>query len=94
VVSMDISDPSKPREASRLTLGAGNIPHWISLEPSTRRLVITGFGELKGRVLLAMFDSTTGALALDPRFKEPGSERPGFSVAGRPHGAVFSRPAP
>ena len=94
VVSMDISDPTKPREASRLTLGAGDIPHWISLEPSTRRLVITGFGELKGRVLVARFDSTTGALALDPRFKEPGSERPGFSVAGRPHGAVFSRPAP
>lgn len=92
VVSMDVSDLSKPREASRLTLGVGDIPHWISLEPSTRRLVITGYGELKRRVLMAMFDSTSGALALDPRFKEPGSERPGFSVAGGPHGAVFGPP--
>lgn len=92
VVSLDISDPSKPREASRLMLGNGDIPHWISLEPSTRRLVITGFGEMKRRVLMARFDSTSGALALDPRFKQPGSERPGFSVAGGPHGAVFGPP--
>jgi hypothetical protein len=102
VVSLDISDPSNPREASRLTLGPDDVPHWIALEPNTRRLVITGYGKLANRVLLATFDSATGALALDPRFREPDATSPGFtlagpwphggSAAGRPHGAVFSRP--
>jgi hypothetical protein len=102
VVSLDISDPAHPREASRLTLGTGDVPHWIALEPSTRRLVITGYGALANRVLLATFDSATGALALDPRFREPGATSPGFtlvgpwphggSAAGTPHGAVFSLP--
>lgn len=103
VVSVDISDPGNPREASRLTLDPEDEPHWIALEPNTRRLVITGYGRLATRVLLATFDSATGALALDSRFREPGAGAPGFglmgpwphggSAAGSPHGAVFSRPS-
>lgn len=103
VVSLDISDPANPREVSRLMLGPGDEPHWIALEPNTRRLVITGYGNLAARVLLATFDSATGALALDSRFRATGSATAGFSLkgpwphgatgAGSPHGAVFSRPA-
>lgn len=103
VVVLDISDPANPREVSRLTLNEGDVPHWISLEPSTRRLVLTGYGKLENRVLIATFDSATGALALDQRFREPGATEPGFVLGGRtwphggtaagiPHGAVFSRP--
>ena len=102
VVSLDIADPAHPREASRLTLGPEDVPHWIALEPNQRRLVITGYGTLANRVLLASFDPATGALALDQRFRPPGASRPGFdllgpwphgdSVPGKPHGAVFSRP--
>jgi len=104
VVSLDVSDPAHPREVSRLTLGEGDVPHWIALEPSTKRLAITGYGALAERVLLASFDSATGALALDARFAEPGATSPGFRMSGRtwphggsgpgiPHGAVFSLPA-
>lgn len=103
VVSLDISDPAQPREVSRLELAPGDIPHWIALEPSTDRVVLTGYGNLLHRVLLATFDSATGALSLDPRFREAGSDAPGLrldgrtwphggSAAGVPHGAVFSRP--
>jgi len=102
VVSLDVSDPAAPREVSRLTLSADAVPHWISLEPNTRRLAITGYRGLATRVLIATFDSSTGALALDPRFRDPGSAAPGLSLsgpwphgataAGTPHGAVFSRP--
>jgi hypothetical protein len=103
VVSLDLSDPAKPREVSRLRLSPGDEPHWIALEPNTRRLVLTGYGALANRVVLATFDSTTGALVLDPRFREAGASIPGFSMTGRnwphggsaagvPHGAVFSRP--
>lgn len=97
VVSLDISDPAHPREVSRLTLEPGDVPHWIALEPSTRRLVVTGYGKLTSRVLLATFDSSTGALALDPRFRQPDTTAAGLSLpgptGGKPHGAVFSRPS-
>lgn len=103
VVSLDISDPGRPREVSRLTLAEGDIPHWISQEPTGGRLVLTGYGNLLNRVLLVGFDSTTGALTLDQRFREEGATEPGFRMAGRtwphggtsagvPHGAVFNRP--
>jgi hypothetical protein len=103
VVSLDVSDPANPREASRVTLAPDEEPHWIALEPGTKRLVITGYGKLATRVLIATFDSATGALALDARFRDPGTATPGLSLngpwphgataAGAPHGAVFSRPA-
>ena len=103
VVSLDISDPAHPREASRVTLDSTDVPHWISVEPNTRRVVITGYRTLQNQVLIATFDSATGTLALDQRFRETGAPRPGFMMAGRtwphggtgagiPHGAVFSRP--
>lgn len=103
VVSLDVSDPANPKEASRLALDSTDVPHWISLEPNTRRVVITGYGSLENRVLIATFDSATGVLALDRHFAEAGAIKPGFAMSGRawphggsgagiPHGAVFSRP--
>jgi hypothetical protein len=83
VVSLDISDPAHPREVSRLTLGDGDVPHWVSLAPDRRRVVVTGYGAMKNRVVMARFDPATGALALDGRFA--------LTMEGIPHGAVFSR---
>ncbi len=90
VMSFDISDPSAPREAGRLTLGANDVPHWIALSPDARRLVVTGYAALTNRVMIATFDSTTGALALDARFRPEGAAEPGWRMDGVPHGAVFS----
>jgi hypothetical protein len=103
IVSMDISNPAAPKEVSRVTLGSKHMPHWISLAPDRRRVVLTGYGELQHRVVLARFDSTTGQLAIDERFREEGASEAGFrmdnktwphggSTKGIPHGAVFSRP--
>lgn len=103
VLSLDVSNPSRPREVSRLTLRPDEIPHWIALEPNGDRVVITGYRELESRVLLARLDRTTGALRLDMTFKPSGAEQPGVDFGrerwphgptGRaiPHGAVFSRP--
>ena len=103
VVSLDIADPAHPREVSRVTLGRDDVPHWISLEPNQRRVVITGYAAMQHRVVIAAFDPATGRLAIDRRFREPGSTKPGFLMdnkrwphggraAGVPHGAVFSTP--
>lgn len=101
VVSLDISDPAKPREVSRVVLGDQDVPHWIALEPNHARVVITGYGNLANRVVLAAFDEATGRLTLDRHFREEGATEPGVRMdneswphgghgRGVPHGAVFS----
>ncbi|HEY3113286.1 MAG TPA: hypothetical protein VGJ62_06335 [Gemmatimonadaceae bacterium] len=101
VVSLDISDPARPREVSRVVLGEGDIPHWIAIEPNHRRVVITGYGDLAHRVMMANFDQATGQLTLDARFRDDGAAEPGVRMdnkswphggnySGTPHGAVFS----
>jgi len=103
VVSLDISDPSSPREVSRLTLAPQDVPHWIAISPDQRRVVVTGYEGLQHRVLMARFDPASGKLAIDGRFREEGSTEPGFrmdnktwphggNAKGIPHGAVFSLP--
>jgi hypothetical protein len=103
VVSLDISDPSAPREVGRVTLGPDDVPHWIAMSPDHRRVVITGYGAMKHRVMIARFDYASGRLAVDERFREEGATEPGFrlddktwphggTAKGIPHGAVFSRP--
>jgi hypothetical protein len=102
VVSLDISDPARPREVSRVTLGAGDVPHWIAIEPNRRRVVITGYATLQHRLMMASFNDATGQLTLDERFRDEGAPNPGVrmdnktwphggTAAGIPHGTVFSR---
>jgi hypothetical protein len=100
VVSLDITDPSHPVEVGRLTLGSEDLPHWISVEPNGGRIVISGYGSLYYRLLVAKVDLKTGRLTLDDRFREPGKIEPGFNMDRQwpdgwngpaiPHGAVFS----
>ena len=103
VVSLDISDPTAPREVSRVTFGADDVPHWIAISPDQRRVVVTGYEGMQHRVMIAGFDPATGQLTLDDRFRESDADAPGFrmddkrwphggNAKGIPHGAVFSRP--
>jgi hypothetical protein len=82
-------------------LGEGDIPHWIAIEPNHQRVVITGYGDLKHRVILASFDQATGRLKIDERFRDGGATNFGIGMdnkawphggrySGLPHGAVFS----
>ena len=103
VVSLDISNPAKPREVSRAELGEQDVPHWIAIEPNHRRVVITGYREMLHRVVIADFDEGTGRLTIDDRFRDDGATEPGMRMdnkswphggnsVGTPHGAVFSLP--
>jgi hypothetical protein len=92
LVVIDIAEPSKPKEISRLALGQWDWPHWMSIEPQGRRFVLTGYGGLSDRVVLGSID-TQGNLVLDDRFGERDSGEPGLRLdKARPHGAVFSIP--
>ncbi|MEO7602096.1 MAG: hypothetical protein ABIS39_02365 [Sphingomicrobium sp.] len=105
LIALDMADPRKPVEVSRLALPGGQGPHWISLAPDGRRIVVSG-GKLahETRILLVTIDSGTGKLTLDESFRDKGSTTPGVSfdraswphgATGKalPHGAVFSRPS-
>jgi hypothetical protein len=100
VVAMDIGDPEHPREVSRVSVGDDEHPHWISIDATGRRIVMNSGGK-GNRLFIIDFDRTNGHLSLDQHFRDPGSDRPGISLAGAnwpaftgtvvPHGAVFSR---
>ncbi|MDH3223120.1 MAG: selenium-binding family protein, partial [Gemmatimonadota bacterium] len=101
LVALDVSDPGAPREVSRLTLTADDWPHWISLSPDQRRIVITGYAGTRHRIIMVDLDPSDGTMRVDPDFG--GTEhRPGISLdrtdwphgatgPGDPHGVVFSR---
>lgn len=102
LVALDVSDPARVREVSRLELGDDDWPHWISLEPGHRRLVVTGYAGTRHRVLIVDLDVVTGEMKVDVDFSSPDSPRPGVSFdrvqwphgstgPGDPHGAVFSQ---
>ena len=86
-----------------MNLGEDEQPHWISLAPDGRRIVIGGTdGGLATRLLIATIDRRTGKLALDETFWPAGATRPGIdfdrtswphgdSGQAIPHGTVFSR---
>ncbi|MCA1602524.1 MAG: selenium-binding family protein [Acidobacteria bacterium] len=100
IVTLDISDTSRPAEVARLELGADNRPHWLAVEPGGTRLALTGYRDLQYRVLMLQFDSITGRVFIDHAFREEGSQEAGISFdrvhwphgAGgraRPHGTLF-----
>jgi hypothetical protein len=103
LVVMDVADALHPREVSRLKLGDDELPHWISMDPTGRRIVLNsgGYGKSE-RLYIINFNPSTGAVALDDKFRDKGSDTPGISMRGRtwphgfvakasPHGTVFSR---
>ena len=108
LIALDIADPEHPREVSSVSLGADEGPHWIAIDPSGKRVVLNSGGWSRrgfskgNRLYVIDFDPATGKLAMDTRFKDAGSDRPGIAMTGRmwphgftgtavPHGTVFSR---
>ena len=103
LVSLDISDPAKPVEVSRLIFRENEKPHWIGIEPGGNRIVISGGkATLESRVMIAKIDPKTGKLSFDKTFRTKGSKKLGVTFdregwphgktgRGIPHGAVFSR---
>jgi hypothetical protein len=98
VIALDIADPAKPVEVSRLKLSGTYTPHWTGWDAKTQRVVVTGN---EPRLYLLKFDTATGALAMDDAFHDADGKA-GFNFAdrewphgwkgsGRPHGVVFSR---
>ena len=103
LVSLDIADPERPREVATLKLGDDEQPHWIAIDNTGRRVALNSAGAGTGnRLFIINFDSASGALTLDERFRDAGAASPGVSFNQKawphgftgkaiPHGTVFSR---
>ena len=61
VVALDIADPEHPREASAIAFGQDEEPHWLSIDPSGRRLVMNSSGAGDGNRLFVPSPSTRQA---------------------------------
>ena len=96
VAVYDLNTPDV-KEVSRVTLDDKQKPHWLSPDASGRRLVINSGEHGDHRIFMFDFDPATGALKIDDKFRDAGSDRAGISMDGKkwgdafPHGAVFSR---
>jgi hypothetical protein len=87
LITLDIRDPAKPVEVSRLTLDERfKKTHWIAADRSADRVVVTGNN--LSWVLIANIDMATGKLTLDGKFKMKGADHPGidFDRSRWPHG--------
>ena len=105
VAAYDLSDLSNIREVSRVSFDDKQNPHWIAVDETSRRIILNSGEYGEHRLFMLNFDPTTGALALDKNFRDPGSDKPGVSMDGKswphgfkgdayPHGTVFSRTLP
>lgn len=99
LVTLDMTDPTNPKEVAYLFLGDGVYPHWLALEPNEQRIVLTGFGKLENSVRMISVDPETGRLAVDLAFGDDGTTSfagpdwpHGSTGAAAPHGSVFSIP--
>ncbi|HZP61973.1 MAG TPA: hypothetical protein VFB28_01055 [Terriglobales bacterium] len=102
LVSYDISDLGNMREVSRIQFDEKQNPHWIASDSTNRRIILNSGEYGEHRLYMINFDPQTGALKLDERFRDPGSDRAGVSMDGKSwphgfkgdayaHGTVFSR---
>lgn len=98
--TLDISDPAHVHEVGSVEMDSTFFPHWIARDPLSDRVVVTDQGDGIPMVMLGRFDTATGKLTWDDRFKDAGATKPGVTflnvswpngVKGKvvPHGALF-----
>jgi hypothetical protein len=88
LIALDISNPEKPVEVSRLVLDRGfMMPHWLAADRKSNRLVLTGADQ--NWLLVLRIDPETGSLSVEPSFHDPGAAAAAgisFDRADWPHG--------
>lgn len=81
LIALDVSDPDRPVESSRLVFDAKfSMPHWIAADRTSNRMVVTGNDQ--SWALVVKLDPETGAMTLDETLPEGVS----FDRASWPHG--------
>ncbi len=87
LVTLDVSDPSAPREVSRLRTEDGFAPHWLAKDPGSDRLIVGAENGGENRMLMVVVDPVTGALGWDEALRaQQGFPGIDFRRASWPHG--------
>lgn len=100
VVALDISDPAKPVEVSRLVIGEKQFTHWLAWDERGSRIILNS-GGVDNMLFMLNFDRNSGQITMDKNFHHAGDMGPGLSLkdlnwphgfqgSGLPHGAVFT----
>lgn len=95
LIALDVSDPEKPVEASRIVLPEQfHMAHWVAADRKSDRLVVTGNDQ--SWALMLKLDPATGAMTIDPSLPDGisfdrASWPHGNSGPARVHGALFGQ---
>lgn len=100
LLALDVTESARPREIGRLVFDSTFSPHWLAIDEEAGRLIVN---DGKERIYLVTLDPRSGALAIDPSFRDAAATAPGVSFARTrwphgpsgaavPHGSVFARP--
>lgn len=65
LIALDVSDPMRPREASRLVFPNEVTPHWMAMDNTGTHLLMNSGSPNDPRVHLIQFDRATGRLTLN-----------------------------
>lgn len=100
VIVLDLKNPTRPAEVSRLELGERFVPHWTGWDAKSERVVVTGIGELH-RLFMLKLDQKTGVITMDAAFHDADGKAgfnfddrqwpDGWTGSANPHGVVFTR---
>jgi hypothetical protein len=91
VLSFDITDADHPKQVSELKTDSTFLPHWLSADPGSDRIVMVSQDDGEPRVAMIRLDRTTGALSWDDRFHDGDKTKHGvdFSRTDWPHGKAL-----
>jgi hypothetical protein len=89
LVTLDIRNPERPIEVSRLMADSLFRPHWLAKDPTSDRLIVGAENGGENRMLMARVDARTGRLTWDESFRSPdGSLGISFVRERWPHGGT------
>jgi hypothetical protein len=89
LITLDVSDPSRPVEVSRLVADTTFKPHWLARDPGSDRLIVGAENGGENRMLMARVDPRTGRLSWDETFRGADGVRGiSFRRDAWPHGAT------
>jgi hypothetical protein len=89
LVTLDVSDPARPVEVSRLQADAGFRPHWLARDPGSDRLIVGAENGGENRMLMAHLDASTGRIRWDESLRaDDGKLGISFRRERWPHGAT------
>ncbi|MBC8088656.1 MAG: hypothetical protein H7Z40_15440 [Phycisphaerae bacterium] len=87
LVTLDLSDPTHPREVQRLYADSVFRPHWLAYDEGGRRVVVGAENGGESRMLMADFDPATGKLAWNEKLRgKDGTRGLSFTMGKWPHG--------